>query len=250
MTTLLEIVQDILVDIDGDEVNSISDTVEAEQVANFVKKAYEAIVSSETWPHTRRALVLNAFSDSTKPTHCTLQDHVKELSSIFYNKALLGETQKKYEKINYLAPDQFLVKLNTRNSDKANVDVVVDSSGIELLIQNDKHPDYFTSFNDVDLVFDSYDSSIDSTLQISKIQALGYVIPSFVISDDFEPDLPPDAFSLLKEEATARANMKLRQFQDIKAEQAAAKQGRSMSRKNWRTSGGITYPNYGRKKRW
>jgi len=244
--TLLEIVQDILIDIDGDEVNSITDTVEAEQVANIVKNAYEAIVSAETWPHTRRALVLNAFSDSAKPTHCTLQSNVKELCKVFYDKAGLGETQKKYTEVKYLEPDHFLMKLNARNNTKTNVTVITDGSGIDLLIQTDKHPEYYTSFNDVDLVFDSYDSAVDSTLQISKIQAIGYILPTFTVSDSFVPDLPPDAFSLLTEEATSRANMKLRQFQDVKAEQAAAKQNRSMSRKNWRTNGGITYPNYGR----
>lgn len=249
MATLLEIVQDILADMDGDEINSISDTTEAEQVANIVKNTYEALVSSETWPHTRRALVINALSDNTKPTHCRLQDNVKELSTVFYNKAKAGETQKKYQQVTYLDPDQFLVKLNARNNDKSNISVITDTSGIDLLIQTDKHPDYFTSFNDVELVFDSYDSSVDSTLQVSKIQALGYVIPAFTISDNFVPDLPPDAFSFLKEEATSRANMKLRQFQDIKSEQSAAKQGRTMSRKHWRTNGGIQYPNYGRRGR-
>ena len=40
--TLLAMVQDILNDMDGDEVNSISDTVEAEQVAQIIKTTYDS----------------------------------------------------------------------------------------------------------------------------------------------------------------------------------------------------------------
>jgi hypothetical protein len=38
--TLLEIVQDVLNDMDSDEVNSISDTVEATQIANICRSVY------------------------------------------------------------------------------------------------------------------------------------------------------------------------------------------------------------------
>ena len=38
--TVLEMVQDILNDMDSDEVNSINDTIEAQQVANTVRTVY------------------------------------------------------------------------------------------------------------------------------------------------------------------------------------------------------------------
>lgn len=41
--TLLEMVQDILSEMDSDEVNSINDTVEAEQVATIIKNCYLAL---------------------------------------------------------------------------------------------------------------------------------------------------------------------------------------------------------------
>lgn len=244
--TVLELVQTILSDIDGDEVNSISDTEESEQVARIVKSTYESIVSHTTWPHTRRAVALTPRSDSNYPTHMVFNENVKELISVFYNKADLGETRKDYKEINWVDPDDFLRKTNVRNNDETTVDVIIDDSGIELLIRNDKAPEYFTSFDDVNLVFDSYDSAVDSTLQESKFQAQAYIVPTFTMSDSFEPDLPPDAFSLLQEEATSRAQYKLRQFQDVKAEQESTKQSRWLSRKAWRANGGIKYPSYGR----
>jgi hypothetical protein len=246
--TVLQLVQDILVDINGDEVNSITDTVEAEQIANILKSSYEALVSSDTWPHTRRAIVLNAYSDSTKPNYMTLQDEVKELCAMNYNCIKAGETRKNYKPLTYLDTDKFLVKTNARDNTKSNVDVIIDPSGIELLIQNDKRPEYFTSFNDKDLIFDSYDSAVDSTLQESKFQAQGYIIPSFTVSDSFMPDIPPEAVSYLREETVSRVQLKLREFEDIKAEQSASTQKRTLSRKNWRVNGGTKYPNYGRKR--
>ena len=247
--TVLDMVKDVLVAIDGDAVNSISDTEEAEQIANFIQSAYLDLVSHTVWPHTRRAVALTPFADSLFPTHMKLNQNVKELISIYYDSRKLGETERKYKELKYLSPDDFLRKLNVRNSDDPSVQIVIDGSGIELLIINNIAPQYYTSINDVDLVFDSYDNEVDSTLQESKVQAQAYIIPDFNLTDDFVPDLPPDAFSLLKAEVISRTQFRLRQIQDSKAEQEAGRQSRWLSRKSWRTAGGITYPNYGRKAR-
>ncbi len=244
--TLLEIVQTVLEEIDGDTVNSITDTEESEQIAGFVKTVYRNIMSNNTWPHTRRAVTLTARSDSAFPSHMLVNEDVKEMISIRYNTIKNGETRKKYTLLTYKDPDEFLNILNRRDSTATNVDTIIDDSGIELLIMNDKAPQYYTSFDDENLIFDSYDSAVDSTLQANKFQAQGYVIPTFTLDDDFIPDLPIDAFSMLIEEVISRAQLKLRQVQDAKSEQESQRQRRSMSRKNWVVSGGIRYPNYGR----
>lgn len=246
--TLLELVQSILSDMGGDEVNSISDTAESEQVASVVRSTYNAIVSHTVWPHTRRAVVLDPRSNSEYPTHMVVKEALKELISIHYNKAKVGEGRKNYKEVAYCTPDDFLRKTNYRDNTKSNIDIVIDDSGIELFIQNDKAPDFYTSFDDSGLVFDSYDKAVDSTLQQSKLQAQGYIIPEFLLEDDFVPDLPADAFSLLLEESTSRAQFKLRQFQDMKSEQESQKQSRFLSQKSWTVAGGIRYRNYGRNK--
>lgn len=247
--TLLELVQDILVDLNSDEVNSITDTEDSEQVARHIRATYNAIINKDTWPHTRRALTLVARSDNAFPTHMLIQENLRELGTVSYNTAKFGETRKQYEPMTYLEPDEFLRRVNNRNNDESDVDVVIDDSGIELLIMNNKAPQWYTSFNDSDLVFDSYDSNIDSSLQASKLQASGYILPEFVLDDDFVPDLPADAFSFLQEEATSRCQFKMRQITDQKAEQESGRQRRRMSRKSWAVAGGIKYPNYGRKTR-
>src|SRR5690606_8810038 len=124
----------------------------------------------------------------------------KRLIFINYNRAKLGETRKMYKPVCYLDPDKFLKKLNARDNTSDNVDIIIDPSGIDLMISNNKAPEYYTSFDDLNLVFDSYDKEVDDSLQESKVQAQAYIIPQFTIADTFIPDLPPDAFAYLVEE--------------------------------------------------
>jgi hypothetical protein len=245
--TLLDIVQDILNDMDGDEVNTIDDTIESAQVAQIIKSTYYAIISNRNWPHTRQAIQIQPSGDSALPTHMIIQEEIKELSFINYNKVKLGETRRLYKPITWLEPDDFLRVVNRRDNDASNIDVITDPTGVELLIKSDLAPTYYTSFDDTNLVFDSYDNEVDTTLQQSKIQAQAYVIPSWSPVDDFIPDLPAEAFTALLEESKSRAMLKLKQVTDVKAEQESSRQQRWLSRKAWRAHGGIKFANYGRK---
>lgn len=244
--TLLEIVQDILSDMDGDEVNTIGGTTESEQVAKIVRSTYNAMASSRNWPHQLKTVVLDPYSDLALPVYMRLQEGVKELKSIRYNKRKVADTRSYYKPIDYYTTDKFLDLVNARNSDKSEVVVVSDPTGIELQIINNKHPQYYTSFDDDTLVFDSYDSSVTATLAQDDFQAMGYVQSRFEMSDTYIPDLPAEAFQLLIEEATSTAQFKLREFVDNKAEQEAVRQRQQMSRNSWRVKGGIRFPNYGR----
>jgi hypothetical protein len=247
--TLLDIVQDIENDIDGDEVSSINETTESQQIAQIVKSTYYAMMSNRNWPHLKRPVQVDASGDPALPTHMSLQQEITELVFLNYNKVKDGETRKRYEPIGWLEPDDFLVKLNRLNNDEDNVDIIIDPSGVELAIMNDRAPTHYTSFDDDMLVFNSYDSLVDTTLQSSKVQAHAYVAPQWSMQDDFIPDLPDEAFTALLEEAKSRASLKLNQQEDVKAEGESRRQQRWLSRKAWRAHGGIRYPNYGRNSR-
>ena len=247
--TLLDMVQDILNDMDGDEVSSIDDTPDSQQVAQVVKTTYYALMNRRNWPHLRQAIKLSASGTTDRPTHMQLEDEVKELVFINYDKARGTDTRKKYGEVTWAEPDDFLRILNGRNDSEENVTTVVDPSGVELFIRNDIPPSYYTSFNDATIVFDSHDSEVDTTLQNAKVQAYGYVIPSWSMADDFIPDLPDEAFTLLLEESKSKCSFKFRQVVDQKAEMEAKRQDRWLSRKAWRVQGGIKYNDYGRKGR-
>ncbi len=247
--TLLQIVQDILNDIDGDNVNSINDTIEAGQVAQIVQSTYFALMSGKNWPHLRRLVQLIPSGTTTNPTLMTLEEPIQEMISVRYDcRALSDGNRRKYIKIDYREPDDFLRLINSRDNTQTNVLTIIDpTSGCELLIRNDIAPTFYTSFDDNSLIFDAYDKTVDTTLQQSKCQAYAYMQPSWTATDSAIPDLPVDAFTLLLEEAKSRASVKLRQLADQKAEQESVRQRAWMSRKDWRVAGGIKFVNYGRR---
>lgn len=247
--TLLEMVQDIMNDSSSDFVNSIDDTEESQQVAQIVKSTYLAMMSNRNWEHLKRSVALTAYGDASRPTYMKVVESIKELIYLNYNVIKTGETRKNYQPMKYMEPDKFLMMANQLNNTASNVDLIIDPSGIEVMVRNDKAPQYYTSFDDNTIVFDSYDKSVDTTLQGSKFQALAYIMPSWTHSDTFVPDLPAEAFSGLIEEAKSKASLKLTQEADQKAEQESVRQNRWLARKNWQVAGGIKYPDYGRKSR-
>lgn len=248
--TLLDIVSDILSDMDGDYVDSINDTDEATQVAQIVKSTYQAMMSNRNWPHTARAINITPSTNNLLPTHMSIDEQYKELISVYYDCRLSTSNRIDYRQMKYLDPDAFLRFINRRNSTDPHTLLINDPSGVKLLISDNKAPQYFTSFDDSNMVFDSYDALVDSTLQGSKTQARAYVIPPFEMEDDFIPDLPNEAFSALIEESKSKAMFKLKQTQDVKAEQEAGRQQRWLSRKAWRVHESDIYPfDYGRRTR-
>lgn len=245
--TLLDMVQDILNDLSADPVNSIDDTVESQQVAQIVKSTYFALMHVRNWRGNQQLLNLIASGDDSLPTHVTLPENLSELSFVNYDCRLQSDNRKVYRAVRYVYPDEFLRRQNQYDDTVDYIDVIQDPSGVQLLIRNDMPPTVWTSFDDKVLVFDSYNKNVEDTIQSSKIQAMGYVTPTWLMEDDFIPVLPEEAFTLLLEEAKSRASMKLNQQADQKAEQEAVRQNRWLAGKQWRAHKGARTPNYGRR---
>lgn len=244
--TLLSITQDILNEMDSDEVSSIDDTIEAQQVATIIKNCYYEMINNRNWPHLKKLIQLDALNDLTKPNYLKLPNETKELLSVSYDAAKNSETALKYTNVRFLYPDEFLRYTRTRNSDNDNIRTVVDFSGTSLLIYEDRAPQFWTTFDDLHIVFDSYDKNRDDTLKQLKNQSVAYMEPAWVHTNDAIPDLPSEAFSALEEEAKSVAFFTLKQMVNSKAEQKSARQQRWLSRKAWRAQGGVRYDNYGR----
>ena len=245
--SLLEMTQDILSDMDSDEVNSINDSVESLQVLGILKNTYEEILTEHEWPHLRTLMQLEASGDNTKPTHMKMPENTQYLEEVRYNKRSSTDTKDKYEGVTYKTPTEFLDILNSRDSSDSDTTVVTDFSSVSLFVLNDTAPIYWTSFDDEYLVFDSHDSSVDTTLQTSKTQCVGYREAAWSSVDDFVPDLPSKVFPYFLAEAKSSCFEKLKQMPSGKEEQKASRGKRRMSRDRFRQNGGITYPNYGRK---
>jgi len=244
--TILEMVQDILSDMDSDSVNSINDTVEALQVTQILETTYFELISNTYQPHLKTLFQLEAAS-TTRPTHMRLSDDVQELVWLKYNKRTSSDTKDKYLDVTYLPSDEFLSNIMNRDSSSSDVTSVTDLSGVTLLIKNDIAPTYWTSFDDEYIVFDAYDSAVDSFLQQSKSMLEGYKEPVFTQSDSFVPDLPSKVFPKYLAEAKSVAFNSIKQMPNAKEEQKVRRQSVFLSRNKRRTDGGIKYPNYGRK---
>lgn len=245
---LLKMVQSILSDLDFDEVDSIDDTVEAEQIASIIRDTFFAMVSNRNWLQHRKLARLTGYANPDKPTHMKVPDDIKEIISLRYGVTTVEgeERYKEFKDVKYIDPDDFLRRSNKLKASASNVKVVTDDSGVEILIQTDRFPTYYTSFDDSTVIFDSFDSSAEDTMQKTNTQCLAYVLPDWEHVGDAKIALPSEALIALLEESRSKAAVKLRQVEDVKAEQEARRQQRWLSRKQWTVNGGVKYPNYGR----
>lgn len=216
--TLLEMTQNILASMDGENVNSISDTEEAIQVATFIKDTFYNITTNRNFPEHFRLFKLVAFSDNNYPTSFYYGEEMQDVASVQYK---VGDDETEWREIKYLAPADFL-----RITDARSEFVLVNESvsGTLLKIDNTTQPTYYTSFDNNSLVMDAYDAAVDTTLQESKTRAHGRVIPSFSLVDNFVPELNANNFPLLLNESKSVAMSLLIGGADPKVEQAARRQ--------------------------
>ena len=243
-TTLLELVQSILSDMDSEAVNSISDSVEAQQVASVIEDTYYNIISNRDIPELKRIITLTSLSDSTRPTHFKYPENVKQLEEIRYNIALSGGVT--YAVVPFIDPLEFIARQSTDEDATAIIQVPdVDTSAV-FLIRNDTMPTYYTSFDDEHIVFNAYDASVESIMQASKTMAYGTVYPTFSITDAFEPHLDDNMMPYLLAESKSVCFSLFKSGSDPKVEQAARRLKSYVQNDMFRTKQANKRPHYGR----
>lgn len=245
--TVLEFVQDILSYIEGDFVDDVNDTEESEMVLQVLEGTFYDIVDEFELPYKYGNFQLNASGTATKPTHMTLPASVSRIDGILYNKLDDASDPTNYEQVTYKTPKEFMYMINARNSDDSNVDKITDDSGVTFLIVNDANPRYWTSFDDETIVFDAYDSSLDTWLQNSKTWVTGYTRPAWTNSNTAKPDLPEHMEQYFFNEACSLAYVNHKQVANAKVEQRAQRQRKSVLNTYRRAGTKITTPHYGRK---
>lgn len=244
--TLLEVVQEILSDMNSDNVNSINDTIEAQQVVQIAKRTYFNMVNERILPHTASFFNLTALVNPAKPTHVRIEDDVIRVESIKYDCRKNETDPVDPRQITYLTPEEFVDMVMARNPGASNMDTVLDT--IPLFIINDAAPSYWTSFDDKNIVFDSYNSEIESTIQSSKCYAYGEKEPTWISEDGFVPNIPAKMFPYFVSETKSMCFMTIKEAPHQKVEQHAIRQRAWLSGEKFRAGGKrIKYPNYGRK---
>lgn len=241
--TLLQLVQDALVDIEGDPVSTLTGddtTEEAELIAEYAKQTYEFMHADYDWPYIKELNTLEGLSDSDFPTYLRLPTDVNELMWFKYDG----------KKLTYLDPEEFMDISISRKTAFDNGDTSIEKkatlNGVDLYVKNDVAPTYYTSFNNEHLVCDSYDNTEDTTLQQSKTMAMVVKTPVFTISDTFVPDIPDNMIPFFQAELNRVAQTKLRQTTDPVSERRALKGNSKMKTKSDRINK-KRYSGFGRK---
>ena len=213
-TTLLQIVQSILSDMDSEDVNSINDTIEEQQIASVVEDTYYNIIAARDLPEHNKLMTLTAMSDSAKPTHFKYPSDTKHIERVEYN---IGTVAKKdFREVEYIDPVVFLDRM-----DETGLLVATYDGNLDIFVRTDQPPRFYTSFDDEYIIMDSYDSDVEATLQSSKIRAFGSTYPAFSQVDSFEPDIDNTLMPYLLAEAKSTCFSLFKGGSDPKVEQAA-----------------------------
>jgi hypothetical protein len=241
--TLLEMVQSILNDMDSEAVNSINDSVEAQQIASVIEDVYYNIVAARNIPEHQQLLKMTSLSSSVRPTHFQYPTNTREIVSLAYNTDTQGKIN--FQEMYFVEPMDFLSRMPYNLS--TGVLVVPDvNSNISLTVFSDRMPTYYTSFDDLHVVLNAYDASIDTTLQESKTRAYGTVYPTFTIADSFAPDLDDTMLPYLLAEAKSTCFSLYKSGSDPKIEQAARRLKSFVQNDMYRTKRPNVRNHYGR----
>lgn len=250
-TTLLDIVQFVLSDADGDEVNSVSDTVESQQAAEIVQHEYNTIIDEFDVKIGETFTKLDATSAAT-PVLMTRPEGFHSIEEIQYDVKETAGGDAKYEPLTFITWDKMLDKSNALNSSDTEVESLsLPDSGHPYLFRNDKAPQYWTILEGYDtIVFDSYDLNLESNLQNSKSLARGVSRAQLVIADSTVPDIPENLMVLLKNRSRAMYFDLFKDGMTPGVARAASRSETRSQRKKYVTKKlqqERTGPNYGRK---
>lgn len=202
--------------MDSDEVNSISDTVEAQQVANVIKTSYEDLVSYLDLPERFTLFQLNDSGDPDLPVVMYRPAGISRMLWLKYDCQTTDDTTVNYREMKYLAPQDFLDQIIPQAQQDDTVEFNVND--MRFFCWTDRAPTYWTSFDDYTIIFDSIDLSVDTTLQQDKTLCYGKQTTDFLLEDGFIPPLDEDKFSLLFNEAKAMCFAELKQTEHKRAE--------------------------------
>jgi len=243
--TLLKLVQKVLSSLSSDEVSSINDTVESMQVVDIIEDVYFNLIENSVIPELEDLIRLESLADSDHPNYLKLPSTASKISEIYYN---VSETSGvNYKELTYVTPSEFLKRQLAFTDETPDTDVILHFDNTKFIITNNKMPSYWTTFDDEYLVFNSWDSSIDSTLQASKTMTISRSNPVFTRDDDFVPDIDDNLFPMLLNEAKSWAYQELKQTGHAKAEQQSRKQKVKYQRERERIVGADNRPDYGRR---
>jgi hypothetical protein len=248
--TKLELVQSILNAMDSDYVTSTTETEEAQQVEQILEEVYYEMLTRTDWDFITDIRKLEASGSATPtdtPTTLRVPDKIADIKNLQYDITVTGDANTTIRTLTYMEPVDFLKMLQDRKSGDSNVVAKNHiTTGISLLLRNDKMPEYWTSFEDEYVVFDSYLASEESYVVYTKSIVTGVLYPDWPATDGLYPELPTQFYPTFLARAKARCMVLLKQMQSPHDEQESRAGMSRLKRLGSKTNDQITKPNYGR----
>lgn len=226
--SLLEITQTILSSMDSDEINSITDTVESQQVVEIVKTVYDDIISRSDLMTNKTLFNLVPSNDPAKPIMMSKPLAIDRIEWVKYNIVKDNVLSPVWNEMRFIPLEEFIDYMHSFRTEETNIETFTqtfDGFTVDFVYRNDTAPQYYTTYDDNQIFFDAYDKTVDDTLQASKTLCFGNKSTIFQKSDAFVPALQPQQFALLLNESKSLAWAELKQAVHAKAEMTA--------RKNW-----------------
>lgn len=244
--TLLDIVQTILSSMDSDEVDSFDETAESFQVAEIVRDTYNFLMSESDWDHLNKLTSVDGLSDVSKPSMLQIPSDIVWIDRLtfVYDNAQGEATQRELE---YMEPEQFLTRSYGLKKSDSNVESMVLPEGRTLYIFNDRHPEYYTIWDNDYIICDAYKIDEYNALHEDQFIVFAQVEPTWQMQDAFVPDMPSRMFPLLLAEATKASFLYLKQAQSPEDNKRAVMMRNRMNKRQMRAKVNKKTRGYGRK---
>ncbi len=221
--TLLKMVQLIGERIGSDEIDTLDETIEATEIVSILELAYDEILDRRDWEFLRdRTLRMKAREVAdTKLFNLPIPTAVTRIQCLKYR-----DINGKFPELEYVEPCLFIERLDGRNADDANVTEIANDDGVLLKIITDKAPTFYTSFDEDNISFESFDETRGTGNQAGDTVILANIKPVMDFADPTAKfPIPERMGTLLLNEAMATAGVQLRQVVDSRAERIARRQG-------------------------
>lgn len=221
---LLKLTQLILSSMDSDEVNSIGDTIESQQIVDIIETTFNDIVSAVDFPSDWDLFQLENFGDATRPTILVIPSNINRIEWVQYDVSATGATARDFVTIKPESRYSFFERMNGLDTAESNVykfNYAVGAQSFDVRGYKDAWPSSYTTVDNNKLIFDNFKLTEQNTLTGGRTKCYGSIVPTFTRTDAFVPPFDNKHFTILLNEAKSQAWIELKQTQNAKAEQRA-----------------------------
>ncbi len=239
--TVLELTQSILASMESDEVNSINDTVESYDIALLLRDVYYDIAVELNLEAHESLFELEASGDTDQPVLMTLPENVSRCYWIKYNNQTVDDDNSLYLPVEFKSFNDFYIMqsgFSSNTDDVAEMTFQMNDEDFEIMYQTDRFPQFYTHVGSSLILFNSIDTTEDTTLQKEKTMCGGLVYPTFNVEDEFIPVLDASQFPYYRNRAKVRAFAEKKQVQNNEAASEARNQKVLMQKRKHRINEG------------